>query len=459
MRKLASFRQTKLSLVETMWLGLPVVVWFSYWPNIHFGRSETMNFEISVALIYCLVLALVGLPSVWKNRRELMKNRQIWLVGLLVIYAGATVLWSLNATRGFLTAGIIGVLYLIFLGFVARRQQLVKLAPRLIKLTVGSAVVMSGLAIVQFLVGIWLSGEATLLCAGCVSGQFGWPRPNVFAIEPQFFGSLLLPSLLIVSRQVLVKPVHRRAVLILLLLQIALLLTMSRGAIYAYLLGVLVVLVMNYRQVKRIGQLMAVSLLALVISLSGQGLAAISSPSISESFGGAVAKSINQLSLGVIDLGQKSVPEPVGAHGKEAPVFDGYVEESTDIRLGRTEMALGAWRKDLSTMLFGVGLGGAGIAISQAYPGQIGAREIIQNEYIERLLERGLIGLMLFVVALVWLVRRTRPRWLMAIIVAFVFQWLFFSGYPNAAHIYLFMIAVWVLALPAPRVNTSVVDS
>ena len=459
MRKLASFRQTKLSLVETMWLGLPVVVWFSYWPNIHFGRSETMNFEISVVLIYCLVLALTGLPSVWKNRRELMKNRQIWLVGLLVIYAGATVLWSLNATRGFLTAGIIGVLYLIFLGFVARRQQLVKLAPRLIKLTVGSAVVMSGLAIVQFLVGIWLSGEATLLCAGCVSGQFGWPRPNVFAIEPQFFGSLLLPGLLIVSRQVLVKPVNRRIVLTLLLLQIVLLLTMSRGAIYAYLLGVLVVLVMNYRQAKRIGQLMAVSLLALVISLSGQGLAAISSPSISESFGGAVAKSINQLSLGVIDLGQKSVPEPVSSPGKEAPAFDGYVEESTDIRLGRTEMALGAWRKDLSTMLFGVGLGGAGIAISQAYPGQIGAREIIQNEYIERLLERGLIGLMLFVVALVWLVRRTRPRWLMAIIVAFVFQWLFFSGYPNAAHIYLFMIAVWVLALPAPRVNTSVVDS
>ncbi|NCU29267.1 hypothetical protein EOM60_01505 [Candidatus Saccharibacteria bacterium] len=459
MRKLASFRQAKLSLVETMWLGLPVVVWFSYWPNIHFGRSDTMNFEISVVLIYCLVLALVGLPSVWRNRRELVKNRQIWLVSLLVIYAGATVLWSLNATRGFLTAGIIGVLYLIFLGFVARRQQLVKLAPRLIRLTVGSAVVMSGLAIVQFLIGIWLSGEATLLCAGCVSGQFGWPRPNVFAIEPQFFGSLLLPSLLIVSRQVLVKPVNRRIALTLLLLQIVLLLTMSRGAIYAYLLGVLIIMVMNYRQVKRIGQLMVVSLLALVISLSGQGLAAISSPSISESFGGAVAKSINQLSLGVIDLGQKSVPEPASSSGKEAPAFDGYVEESTDIRLGRTEMALGAWRKDLSTMLFGVGLGGAGTAISQAYPDQIGAREIIQNEYVERLLERGLIGLMLFVVALVWLIRRARSRWLMAIIVAFVFQWLFFSGYPNAFHIYLFMIAVWVLALPAPRVNTSVVDS
>lgn len=459
MRKLASFYQAKLSLVEAMWLGLPVVVWFSYWPNIHFGRSDTMNYEISAILIYCLALALVGLPGVWRNRREVIKNRQIWLVGLLVIYAGATVLWSLNTTRGFLTAGVIGVLFLIFLGFVARRQQLARLTPRLMKLTVSSAVVMSILAIIQFLVGIWSSSDASLLCAGCVSGQFGWPRPNVFAIEPQFFGSLLLPSLLIVSRRVLVRPFSYRWALILLLLQVVLLLTMSRGAIYAYLLGVLIIVVMNYRQMKRLGQLMAVSALALVVSLSGQGLAAISSPSISESFGGAVVKSINQLSLGVIDLRQKSVHKPVSSPDKEEPAFDGYVEESTDIRLGRTEMALGAWQKDWSTMLFGVGLGGAGTAINQAYSSQIGAREIIQNEYVERLLERGLVGLMLFVVALGWLIWRAQPRWLMAIIVAFAFQWLFFSGYPNAIHIYLFLIAVWVLALPEPRVSTGVVDS
>lgn len=458
MRKLASFRRTRLSLVEKMWLGLPVVVWFSYWPNIHFGRSETMNYEISFVLIYCLVLALAGLPEVWRRRRELVENRHIWLVSLSVFYALATVVWSLNVARGVLTAGIIGVLYLIFLGFFARRQQLVKLAPRLIKLTVSSAVVMSILAVVQFLIGIWSGSDATLLCAGCVSGQFGWPRPNVFTIEPQFFGSLLLPGLLIASRQVIVKPFSYRISLMLLLLQFALLLTMSRGAIYAYLLGLLIIIVMNYRQVRRIGHLTAVSLLALAISLSGQGLAAISSPSVSESFGGAVFKSISQLSLGVIDLRQKTVSEPVEPPSKEAPAFDGYVEESTDIRLGRSEMAIGAWQKSLPTILFGVGLGGAGTAISQAYPDQIGAREIIQNEYAERLLERGLVGLLLFVGALVWLIWRARPQWLTAIIVAFASQWLFFSGYPNAIHVYLFMVAVWVLALPTPRVGTSVVD-
>lgn len=457
MRRLASFLKPKLSLLERLWLGLPVVVWFSYWPNLHFGQDGTMNYEASVALIYCLVLALVGLPSVWRDRQKLIRNHQVWLVGSLVVYAGVTVLWSLNTTRGFLTAGIIGILFLIFLGFVAQRRQLAKLAPRLIKLIVGGAVAMGILAIIQFLVGIWSSSDTTLLCAGCVSGQFGWPRPNVFTIEPQFFGNLLLLPLLIVTNRVFLKKANWRWLGLVGFLQFSLFLTMSRGAIYAYFVGVVILTMINYRQIRQIGSLILVSLSALLISFFAQGLAVIVSPTVSETFTGAVTKSLNQLSLGVVDLRPetKQTITETDTSQKEEPAFDGYVEESTNIRLGRTEMALEAWQKDLPTMLFGAGLGSAGLAVHQAYPEEIGAREIVQNEYAERLLERGLIGLGLFVVALVWLIYRLRPRWLVAIVAAYMFQWLFFSGYPNALHIYLGLLLLSTWPLPSAKNSTN----
>ncbi|HRQ87125.1 MAG TPA: hypothetical protein PLY16_03360, partial [Candidatus Saccharibacteria bacterium] len=99
--------------------------------------------------------------------------------------------------------------------------------------------------------------------------------------------------------------------------------------------------------------------------------------------------------------------------------------------------------QSVPSMLFGVGIGGAGVAMSNFSPGQIIPREIVQNEYVEILLERGIVGAALFVAVIVGLLYITRHnKWLWAIIVAFLVQWNFFSGYPNALHIYLVFIVM-----------------
>jgi len=456
-------KQKLRKLYELLWLAAPVVIWFSYYPNIHLGQDETMNFEISLPLILLALLALVSAPYVVRNWRKVFTQKFVWAVSALSVYSMASMFWSANPTRGLLTGGIIGLLYLVFLGAIANKDRLCKLLPRVAKVYVTSAVVMSGLALLQFVLGIWLPQSITLLCDGCVSAQFGFPRPNVFAIEPQFFANMLLPAILILAHRVMSRGVKWRLIddsghLGIMLL--SLFLTMSRGAIYALVIGLMILAVIHITRLRRLAVFAGISALTLVASFTLQGAAAALSPKVSETFTGAVAKSINQLSMGVIDISQPEpedeTQQPQVEEGKEAPAFDGYVEESTDIRMGRTEMALETWGRDVPTMLFGVGLGGAGVAVQQQFPGQTGAREIVQNEYVERLLERGVIGLTLTLGAIGWLVYLLRSqKWLWSIIAALLFQYLLFSGYPNVTHVYLVLILVAAAGMSLKRRETN----
>ena len=110
------------------------------------------------------------------------------------------------------------------------------------------------------------------------------------------------------------------------------------------------------------------------------------------------------------------------------------------MRLSLTKTALAAWRSNrLGQQLFGTGLGSAGIVLAR----QTGSRyqkEIVQNEFVEVLLERGLVGLALLgglVVLYGRLCFQRRDYLALAILVAYLTQWCFFSGLPNALHIYL----------------------
>lgn len=329
---------------------------------------------------------------------------------------------------------------------------------------------MSGLAIIQFMAGIWLPQSTTLLCDGCVVQQFGFARPNVFAIEPQFFGSMLLPAILILTHRLLSGGVKWRAFddygrLSLVLL--ALFLTMSRGAIYSLAVGLVILVAIHIKRLKNIATLAGLLMVTFVASLGMQGAGAVLNPVISETFAGAVSKSVSQLTLGVVNITTKeknekgvqesSIESTVGTENqlqeaKSEPNYDGYVEESTIARTSRSGMALEAWRQSPQTMLFGVGIGGAGVAMHQTFPEQIGAREIVQNEFVERLLERGVVGLGLSLAVLGWIFYLTRhKKWLWTIPVAFVAQWSFFSGYPNALHIYLTLIVLVVVGLAAGK--------
>ena len=219
--------------------------------------------------------------------------------------------------------------------------------------------------------------------------------------------------------------------------------------------------------------------MAFGFTLNLQGVLAEASPT-SEGYFEGVARVINQLSLGVIDVRDKSVPvnsvvvdgatadelavdvlannvmadetavnESEGAAAPES-VFDGYVAESTDTRMRLTGAAVTVWKRDFATVMFGVGIGGAGTALYDAGLSPA-PREIVQNEYASLLLETGVVGLALFVIMIVMFIVMVMRRGgsfggaILALVVSYLVTLVFFSGLPNALQVYLMPAALVVM--------------
>lgn len=442
--KLKAFR--RLSLLERLWLMAPIMIWFSYLPQISLAEDGTMNYELSLTLIYVVILAIVGLPRVWCHRSELRRLRPVWPASAFVGWSGLCVIWSDNRTRGLLTFAVYATLYLVFLALVAERRLLCRLLPKLVRVAIWMTISACLLAIAQMVLGTFVVADRHTfgLCAGCVAGQFGFIRPNLLAIEPQFLGSLLLAPLLYITYLTLRgKHDYTKQPLLLVLMLTTLWLTLSRGAIYAYLAS-LIVIILLVRKWRRMLAVAGSVALSLVICLVCQGALAGANPRIDSSFTQAVSTSLNHLSMGIIRLPyqRKSPTSPplISQEHDKQPAYHGYVAESTNVRLSLTKTALAAWRSNqLGQQLFGTGLGSAGIVLARQTGSQY-QKEIVQNEFVEVLLERGLVGLALLggLVALYGRLCSQRRDYLaLAILVAYLVQWCFFSGLPNALHIYL----------------------
>lgn len=446
-RKLFGIDIRKLSWLERLWLLAPVVMWFSYRPLVQLAQDQTAYYELSIVLVYLCILAIAGLPHIWRARRYLRTSKSFWLVGAFASLSLVSVVWTPNPPRGVLTAGLVCLLFFGFAAILAKQDMFQKLLPLLTKLLIGSAVIVSVLAFVQVIAGLWLSREDAFLCAGCVADQFGFVRANVFAIEPQFLGSLLIAPLLVLFQKMLSSNDWRnwRVIASSICIAAALFLTLSRGAIFAFAIGFIVLLLVRYKQWRRGVFACVLLVVAFLFALTTQGFSASLNPRVEVSFTAAVSASLNQLSLGLIDLpaaDQASHTAPI-TH-ENVPTYTGYVEESTTIRLSLSQIALRTWMLDAIRMLVGVGVGGAGVAMHAAYPEQIGSREIVQNQYAEILLEYGLVGLVLFVVVLAGFFYATRQhKWAWAVAIAYMVQWWFFSGYPNALHIYFVLAALY----------------
>ena len=253
-------------------------------------------------------------------------------------------------------------------------------------------------------------------------------------------------------------------------------LTFSRGAIYSFLAAMIaMVMIRAVRQKSwKVCKTFVIIAAAFIFTLNLQGIMSAVSPT-NDTYGDGVAKVLNHLSLGVIDVrGSKDgVNEQENAEEIQAPVtieidgakqgetqeaigdldgldsvFDGYVEESTETRLKLTGVAVKAWKKDFKTVMFGVGLGGAGQAL---YVNGLSPtpKEIVQNEYASLLLETGLVGIVLLIFTFVLIIKavaKSSARGVVfPLLVAYCISVCFFSGLANALQIYLLPMILMII--------------
>ena len=439
------------SVTEKLVLLAPVALWFSYFPTISFGRQSGTNLELSIAVIYAVVLALVGLPQIWNHRQFLWQQKAVWLLAMFVGWNLLSVIWSVNPLRSILVSGLWSVLFLDFL-VIYSLPSLKKMVGPLMSVTVMTAVVMSLLAIIQVAYGAWFDWG---LCNGCVARGFGFVRPSGFTIEPQFFGSLLIAPILLVSHRLLQNKATKYDIVALCLMFVALYLTLSRGALYAVTAAVLVQAVLVHWRTSTNwlrSATVVITVLAgsFVFGMMWHGVFTQLNPRVADGFYQSITKSINHLSLGKINLPNLAPQQPPQENASAASsqqampdsppkaVFDGYVAKSTEERTGMSQLALEVWTKSPAQFLFGVGAGGAGRAIFQQSGKTSGEFEIVQNEFLSVGVELGLVGVVLLTSLLLALCRKmsVKKALVWSIILGFVLQWMFFSGLPNALHIY-----------------------
>ena len=215
----------------------------------------------------------------------------------------------------------------------------------------------------------------------------------------------------------------------------------------------------------------------------------------SDTFLGGVSRSISQMTLGRVkiplpeskkspvdqsesfnilphnNLSNFSVSDTTNINtNTHAPLFDGYITESTDIRVKLSRMGLRLAFSHPGQFFFGSGLGSSGVALYQAFSELGSTKEITQNQYVAILVETGFIGILIIFCSgtcvfylcysrqklvkpsssqsskqsmkksnFTSLISSIAPAklYFASLILAYAASVCFFSGLPNALHIYL----------------------
>ncbi|MBR0372609.1 O-antigen ligase family protein [Candidatus Saccharibacteria bacterium] len=450
---------------------LPAVLYFSYHPLIHFGSSESMNFEISLPLIWLVLFDLVSFFILLK-RKLLSGILKKWVWLLFPLFLSASVLWSLNSLRGIFTVLILWLIYFMVYAIFSLKSLFKEVGFREIfwKIFIGSALFICFMCFLQCVLDlVGVGREYTLMCSGCTYSMFGFPHPNGFSIEPQFMGNLLLAPAIVTEMYLLKKRNDENysgsrflcpkfLLFCFFIFTSTLFLTFSRGAIYSFLVSAVflsVFLIVRKRGelrkiLGRVGMVFGTIVLAFLFTLNLQGIFSEVSKT-DDTYMTGVSKAIDHLTLGLIDFtnnDDESGNVADDEEGTETAVFSGYVEESTNVRLKLSDLASKVWAKDFKTMMFGVGIGGAGQAL---YVNGLAEtpKEIIQNQYMSLLLEVGIVGILLFILTLALIIREVLKSsispLILALMVGYGVSLCFFSGLPNALQIYLLPVVIMAI--------------
>ena len=510
--KLENLNQKLLPLHRRFFWILPIVLFFSYYPVIPLFSTESSNYEFSLPLLWLLLMGILSLPIFLADLCNLITKKtpltkvpvQIPLIlSSIPLYFSLTLFWSSNKFRGLMTAGIIWCLYLSLLTFY--KNIILKKTPlSLEKPFLWGATLASGFCWLQAILNtLNIPGDQILLCLGCTNLSFGFPHPNGFAIEPQFMGNLLLaPAIFLVFRVIHPKTHQTRKSKILYLalagfIISTLFLIFSRGATYSFFLSVAVIFLYEVFCAKKklliASKIVSIILFPLIFVTLAQGLMSELGPT-SDTFLGGVSRSISQMTLGRVKIPRPEAKNPsttsnessslssnnnvntnASAHSSvnstsNAPLFNGYITESTDIRVKLSRMGLRLAFSHPGQFFFGSGLGSSGVALYQAFPELGSTKEITQNEYVAILVETGFIGILIIfcsgicVFCLCYshkkpvklsfkqsmkqsmkksnftsLIPHITPAklYFISLILAYAASVCFFSGLPNALHIYL----------------------
>lgn len=433
-----------------LFVSLLLLVPMSKYPSLSKPILNFPSFRFGLYQLVLLFFVLFCLPNVIKGAHKLYTQQKAALISLLLLFLILLlgIFSSINKPRSFL---LISSISLLVLTVVSAWWYVAEELPRSSYKNIGRLLLIAGcvygiFSIVQFLLAGFANQNLGLLCKGCGSQVFGFPRISGLAAEPQFHANAMMVYFFFGLGMYY----HSRSRLALsscLLSIMAIGLTLSRGAFVAVAVGLLLFYTAAYLQKKiSIRTIIRHFLTVFVVSLAVGGLligAASfryrSTPDIAYK---TLRSLLEQTSLGVIKL-----PSHDNTSGFQPA---GLVVASGNERLSAAKLALRAWSYNPLTIVIGVGGGNLGPFVNRHIDANAPSNLTVYIYYILLLAEVGLLGLLSFaLLGLAAIVSLLKKFWhqpdalpymaLVSLLVAFFVQYGFFGSYINVPYIWLFI--------------------
>lgn len=419
-------------------------------PSISMPLFDFSALRIGLYQVLLIVFITLSLPLLWEQRKTLLTSRWLLIgVGLLFITIFIGLIFAASPLRSLLYAGSLVALLVVGLAAGLTYRQFTTAQKQLFtNVGLWSGIIFGALAIGQLATASLEPTAFGTLCRGCSASVFGFPRINLFAAEPQFFASSLLPAFFLA---LFVK--SRLAQVSLFSTSLAIALTFSRGAFMA-IVGALIIYILTGLFVKKSPKISksSIALIAfgtLIGFLLMFGSAVLRFPNTPHIAHNTAVSMIDQLSLGIINLPQKtnstpSLETPTGKNTPTTPPSEsftpaGFVEASSNERLDAANLALKAWLNQPRTILFGVGLGNLGPYL-QNINISVPTDQTVYIMYILLLSGLGIIGITPIITLIfltIWRYRRpTTPMTAVALslTLALALHFWFFGTLINSVH-------------------------
>jgi len=424
-------------------LLLPALI-FGYYPLLTFGKISGFNIDLSFLYLICSLVLLVSTPYLSRSYKMLLPSISLRVLFGFMAVSTLSIAWSENVVRGIATAGFGWMLFLIVCVVALHTKQVSKHWPQVRSLLLVSLLVVVLAASWQILGdALGVSSAYTLLSKPYDGSLFGIARPVGFSLEPQFLGSLLIAPFSWVAWQLLNKKESRALhIMLLTVLTTLLVLTISRGALLAATISLLILFVSStalWKSKTGVISIVALGVLAaFVVTFSTASLRQSDSISGYQSVRGVA----QQLSFGIVNLPPEASEAPVEAQptrSEPTPQLrpSAYVASSTTGRLSTYQKAIDTWLQNPFTFFFGTGLGAFGANVNAE-----NQSAVVNNYYLETLSETGIVGFSLFIsfIGVVCIgAYRSRQWLLLAVLVGYIVQLNFFSGNANSIHIWVLL--------------------
>jgi hypothetical protein len=456
-------RLTLRSFRLWLFIALLVAAPLSKYPSIALPLFDFTSFRLG---LYQLLAALFVLVSIWptfKARRELYRQNKYALVSIvmLALVCLLGLIGALYRARsGLLVASILLLLALLVTGWWYVSLELSKERyPALVRGLLLAGCVFGILSLVQFLLAGFGHQTLGILCNGCSSQVFGFPRINGLAAEPQFQANALLIYFFI-GLGAFYRNRSRLALACMSLTAVGIGLTFSRGAFLAAGIGTLLFFVLLRLQ----GQLRLRTILkhTLILMSSAVLVVALFVAAASYRYRGTpdiayktFRSLVEQASLGVIEL-----PKSMATSGGFQP--EGLVEASGQERANAAELALRAWGHSPYTRMFGVGTGNLGPFVVAHLDSGAPDNLTVYIYYVLLLSELGIVGIVAFLGLSASTIKHYMERtWKrkdaalhtagLCLLVAFLIQYCFFGSYINVAYVWLWFGILLGIASKPPE--------